>query len=269
MSRSETVEINARAWEGGDYVADYANRKLLPVEIAVLIRRRSELAGRTLEIGCGAGRILGYLLEFGGEAHGIDVSPAMVEYCKRRYPQAEVRVGDLREIGVASEGPYDAVIAGDNVLDVLDDAGRRAALSEIKGILAPGGVLIFSSHNLAYVEAGGGGRGARRSGLLAKAMERPPAEVLRKVARLPRSVRNRHRLAPLQVRRQDHAILNDEAHEFGLLHYYIRRDDQERQLEELGYELLECLDADGRDVPRGEPGVAPWLHYVARPTIEQ
>src|SRR5947209_15902480 len=103
MSGSDSVEINAHAWEGGDHVADYANRKLLPVEVALLIRRRAELAGRTLEIGCGAGRILGYLLEFGGEVHGIDVSPAMVDYCRRHYPRARVRVGDLRAVGAASE----------------------------------------------------------------------------------------------------------------------------------------------------------------------
>lgn len=265
MSGSESVEINAQAWEQGDYVADYANRGLLPVEVVLLIHRRAELGGRTLEIGCGAGRILGYLLEFGGEVHGIDVSPAMVQYCKRQYPKADVRTGDLRELRASSDGLYDAVIAADNVLDVLDDAGRRRALSDIKGVLNPAGVLIFSSHNLGYVEAGGGGGRRKFSALLAKAMERPPAEVLRKAAGVPRSRRNRRRLAPLEVRAQDHAILNDEAHEFGLLHYYIRRDDQERQLRELGYELLECLDADGRAVPPGSPGVAPWLHYVARP----
>lgn len=266
MSGSDTVDINARAWADGDYVADYANRTLLPVEITFLIRHRDALAGRTLEIGCGAGRILGYLLAFGGEVHGIDVSQSMVDYCRRRYPAAEVRVGDLRDLFGSTDGPYDAVIAADNVLDVLDDAGRRQALAEMRKILAPDGLLLFSSHNLGYVDAGGGGGGRRVSGLIGKALERPPREVLRKAARMPLSMRNRRRLARLQTRAEDHAILNDEAHEHGLLHYYIGRDDQERQLSELGYELLEVLDADGREVAHGQPGIAPWLHYVARPT---
>jgi len=264
MSGSETVEINARAWATGDYLGDYANRRLLPVEATLLIRHRHALSGRTLEIGCGAGRILGYLLEFGGEVHGIDLSPSMVEYCRRRYPRAHLRVGDLRDLSASTEGLYDAVIAADNVIDVLDDAGRRRALEQARDVLAPDGLLVFSSHNLGYIEAGGGARSRRIGGLLAKALARPPAEVAGKVARLPRSVRNRRRLAPMQTRAPDHAILNDEAHDYGLLHYYIRRDDQERQLAELGYELLECLDADGRDVGAGQSGVGPWLHYVAR-----
>src|SRR5581483_567018 len=268
MSGSDTVEVNARAWAGGDYVTEYANRNLLPVEITLLIRHRDALAGRTLEIGCGGGRILGYLLEFGGEAHGIDFSQAMVDHWPRRYSAAPVRAGELGELSSAAAGSYDAVVAADNVLDVLDDPARREALREIRAILATDGLLIFSSHNLGYVEAGGGGR-RRVSGLFAKALERPPAEVMRKLTRAPRGVRNRRRLAPLQTRAEDHAILNDEAHEYGLLHYYIRRDDQERQLNELGYQLLEVLDADGREVAHGHPGIAPWLHYAARPASGQ
>jgi hypothetical protein len=50
-----------------------------------------------------------------------------------------------------------------------------------------------------------------------------------------------------------------------LLHYYIGRDDQQRQLAETGFELLECLDVDGGRVDAGEPHPDPWLHYIARP----
>jgi hypothetical protein len=74
-------------------------------------------------------------------------------------------------------------------------------------------------------------------------------------------------LAILQTRGPDYAIINDTAHDYALLHYYIRRDDQARQLAETGYELLECLDADGCPVGPGVPHPDPWLHYVARPTI--
>jgi hypothetical protein len=78
-------------------------------------------------------------------------------------------------------------------------------------------------------------------------------------------VRNRRRLGPLQERHEGYAIVNDFSHFYSLLHYYIRRDDQERQLNELGFELLECIDADGRDVPPGASGPTDYLNYVARP----
>ena len=92
----------------------------------------------------------------------------------------------------------------------------------------------------------------------------PPAKLASDLARLPRRWRNRRRLAKLEHRGADHAILNDSAHDYALLHYYISRDDQERQLRDLDLELLECLDLAGQVVPAGRAGDGPSLHYVAR-----
>jgi hypothetical protein len=91
---------------------------------------------------------------------------------------------------------------------------------------------------------------------------RRPAASLRS---LPRRFANRHRLRPLQRTERDYAIVNDEAHDFSVLHYYVSRDAQERQMMQAGYELLECLDLDGRCVEPGETAAkCPELHYVAR-----
>jgi SAM-dependent methyltransferase len=262
------ARVNKEAWETGGHVADYANRRLLPVEVLLLVRHREALAGRVLEVGCGAGRILGYLVALGGEVHGIDISSAMVDHCRVAYPKANVRVGDLAALRASVDGSFAAVLAMDNVLDVVDDAERRRVLSEIRELIEPDGILIFSSHNLDY-SAGAVGTAAPRSEhlrrLLWKAAARPVSEVVRAVAQMPRRIANRRRLAPLQRRYADHAIINDEAHDYGLLHYYIRRDDQARQLAEQGYELIECLDVEGGEVHAGRCSPAPWLHYVARP----
>jgi SAM-dependent methyltransferase len=273
MSASDQLQVNASAWQRGDHVAEYANRQLLPVEVVLLVRYRDVLSRRTLEVGCGAGRILGYVAQLGGEAHGIDISPAMVEHCRSRYPAAHTHVGDLADIGRTAEGPFDAVLALDNVLDVFDDAERRRVLADLKRLLAPDGLVIFSSHNLAYVDRGAPDRnaatsGGRLRGLLGEVMSRPPSNLARAVARIPGRRRNRKRLGPLQRRGDSYAIINDSAHDYALLHYYIGRDDQARQLQETGYELLECLDADGQPVGAGEPNPDPWLHYVARIRIE-
>jgi len=247
-----------------NHVGRYANRVLRPVEVVVLARYSAAFSGRVLEIGCGAGRILGYLVALGGQVHGIDVSEPIVAYCRARYPQADVRVGDMTTLASVAKGPFDAVFAPFNVIDVLPDAARRSVLSEIRELLAPSGLLVFSSHNFAYMEESAPSPRDRRRMLLSK-LDRPPSFLIGKALRLPTRVRNRRRLAPLEQRAADHAILNDEAFEYGLLHYYIRRDDQARQLDELGYDLVECLDLEGRSVSAEEPGSGPELHYVARP----
>lgn len=273
MEESEQVRVNSTAWRRGDHVGEYANRTLLPVEVMILVRFREALAGRTLEVGCGAGRILGYLAAIGAEAHGIDISAAMVEHCRRRYPRAHTEVADLGDLGGAVPGPFDAVLALDNVLDVFDDEQRRGVLADLRARVAPGGLLIFSSHNLAYVDrpVGGGapapppGGWRRGRELFAKALARPPATAVRDAGRIPRRLVNRRRLAPLQRRGPGYAIVNDSAHDYALLHYYIGRDDQERQLVQAGFELIECLDVDGVEVAAGAPHPDPWLHYVCRP----
>jgi SAM-dependent methyltransferase len=261
--------VNEQLWNG-NHVARYANRSLRPVEVVLLARYQRALSGRVLEIGCGAGRILGYLVALGGEVHGVDVSPAMVEYCRHTYPEADVRVGDLRRLPEVVDGPFDVVLAPDNVLDVVDPAQRRLTLDAIRTLLAPEGLLIFSSHNLAAVGrppapvSAGPGAGDD-GGALRRLAHISPAGVADRAARLPRQLRNRRRLAPMQVRHADYAILNDVEGDYGALHYYVRHADQARQLADAGYALLECLDSEGRVLPAGADGSCPWLHYVARP----
>ncbi len=266
--RTGASAINAHFWKTHNRVPEYATRVLRPVEIVVIARYHQALSGRVLEAGCGAGRVLGYLAAVGREVHGIDISPAMVDYCRHTYPQANVRLGDLGALTESVEGPFDAVVAADNVLDVFEDADRRRVLAEMRTVLTPDGILIFSSHNLAYADGeldatGPQPKTARR--LLAKLAQASPAGLARVAVRTPKRVRNRLRLVPLQHRADDHAILNDVGGNYAVLHYYIGRDEQERQLNEAGLRLVECLDVQGRLVPSGEVGYGPWLHYIARP----
>jgi SAM-dependent methyltransferase len=265
LAQDHASLVNERLWRR-NHVARYANRELRPVEVILLARYRDALAGRTLELGCGAGRVLGYLGALGGEVHGIDISQGMVDYCRRRYPETTAHVGSLSNIAATVPGPFDAVFAPDNVLDVVDPDQRRRVLEEIRGLLKPDGVLIFSSHNLAHVDVT-----ARRTPR-ARAVDAARRLALCSLAQMAmgsvrslRGARNRRRLAALQRRAEDHAILNDSEGDYGALHYYVRRDDQERQLGEVGFVLLECLDAEGRLVTEGGDGDSPWLHYVARP----
>jgi SAM-dependent methyltransferase len=239
--------------------------------VLLLVRYREQFSGRVVEIGCGAGRLLGYLVEIAERAHGIDVSSTMVQYCRTAFPAADVRQGDLRALSGVLEGAFDVVLASDNILDILDDGERRRVLTEIRERhLAPGGRLVFSTHNLAHLDARppaseSVGGVARAIDLLRKALNRSPAAAVRGVARRRRERFNRRRLGRLEYRAGDHAVINDEAHEYGLLHYYIRRDDQQRQLEQLGFALIECRELDGTLVGPGREGIGPSLYYVAGP----
>lgn len=251
------MRTNAEIWAEDDFVEFYANRELRPVEAMLLARHRAALAGRVLELGCGAGRLTGHLIGLAEAVHGLDLSPAMVRYCRLTYPHATFSEGDLRDLSRFAGESFDAVLAPYNVLDVLGDPERRGVLDEIRRLVGARGMLIMSSHNREYAPR-------IRSGLrMLLGSPRRPAASIRS---LPRRVRNRRALRPLERSETGYSIRNDEAHDFSLLHYYISRDAQERQLAEHGFELIECWDLDGRQLAAHATAVrCPELHYVARP----
>lgn len=233
----------------------YATRILRPVEVMLLVRHREALAGRVLELGSGAGRLTGYLIAIGGRVSGMDISPAMVTYCRGRYPEGTFNEGDLRAVTTIPSGPFDVVVAPFNVLDVLTDLERAAVLDRILDVLTDDGLLILSTHNRAYA-----------AHLADPLMLRgTPRHLVSTAIRLPRWRRNRKRVLPFQHVEANYAVLNDVSHDFKALHYYISRDAQEQQLNAHGFTLLECLDLDGQPVPAGtKASDCPELHYVAR-----
>ncbi len=260
------ARFNAEVWRAGRYLSQYDRRDLHPAEALMLARHREHFSRRVLDVGCGAGRILRYLVALGADAHGVDISPRMVEHCRALFPALDIRIGDVRSLPESAHGAFDVVLLSDNLLDVLDDAERRSALADIRGLLAEGGLLVFSSHNLWARDHRGSAPGERRAGRLGLLLDRPPRWTLRAIGGLPRRRANRRLLGPHQSRAVDHAIVNDAAHDYSLLHYYISRGAQERQLAQLGLRLIEVLEFDGTSVPAGADGRGGSLYYVATPT---
>jgi hypothetical protein len=63
---------------------------------------------------------------------------------------------------------------------------------------------------------------------------------------------------------EEYSILNDIGHDYRLLHYYIDRDMQLRQLAASGFRLLDVFDSDGRRLRAGDDDTSsPSLMYVA------
>ena len=256
-ARSDGMQrrTNDLLWAGDRLVRAYANRGLRPVEVDILIRYRMDLCGRVLELGCGAGRLTGYLAEIATAVRGIDISASMIDYSRRRYPAVSFEQGDLRDPAVYVSAPWDAIVAPYNIVDVLDDADRQLLLGHVHEALAPNGIFVMSSHNRA-VES----HLADQARLIGLSL----VDIVSSLGRLPRWWRNRRRLLAFEQHEPSYAILNDPGHDYSVLHYYITRDAQEQQLADHGFEMLECLDLDGARGARRRRGPSSELHYVAR-----
>jgi SAM-dependent methyltransferase len=95
--------------------------------------------GRVLDVGCGAGATLRWLLDEGHDAVGVDSSPVSLEHAARLVPAEVLHRGDALHL------PFvDASFDGAFLLDVLEHLDDAAALSEVRRVLRPGGWLMIS-----------------------------------------------------------------------------------------------------------------------------
>jgi SAM-dependent methyltransferase len=103
--------------------------------------------GRTLDVGCGAGRVCLHLQERGEEVVGIDVSPGAVEVCRRRG------VRDVRLLGIEdvdeSLGVFDTVVMlGNNVGLLADPEKGRELLRRLHRLTSPRGRIVGESRDV-------------------------------------------------------------------------------------------------------------------------
>lgn len=109
-------------------------------------------AQRLLDAGCGAGRVALGLARLGYEnIVGIDMCPPMVAEARRLAEAKGLAVefwdADALQLPFASDS-FDGAIFGFNGLMQIPGRGRRrAAMSELRRVVHPGGHLVFTSHD--------------------------------------------------------------------------------------------------------------------------
>jgi len=258
-STREQAAINARLYRRPGTVRQYTTmRELYPAEAAALARYRDDLVDRAvLDLGCGAGRLAVHVQPFVARYLGLDISPHMVSYCRSHLPDLEFAVGDMLELHLADES-FGAIFAIANLFDAVDHVDRLRVLRAVHRLLAPGGLLVFSSHNRNWSGMGAPPTldvGGSLRGLLRGAAEYALARAHQLVARVRR----------LEHHTRDYSVVTDPGHDFRVLHYYIARATQSQQLAHHGFSLLDTFSADGHPLSPSEPDHAcPSLVYVAR-----
>jgi ubiquinone/menaquinone biosynthesis C-methylase UbiE len=227
-------------------------------EVHLFIKYGAEITGRSvLDIGCGAGRTSFFLARVAGEYVGADFAASMIDVCRARFAGVRFEVCDVRDMIAFSSASFDTVIFSFNGLDCVDHAGRLSGLREVHRVLKPGGLFVFSSHNRRY-------DAAIRSPKL-KWKLNPYRMVRSLVGWWFIDMKNHLANKPKEVTNAEYEIRNDGSHRWQMVHYYIDRAAQERQLEENGFSVLDCVDWNGIPLSVGaDDSRSGTLYYAAR-----
>lgn len=109
---------------------------------ARLIDAMAGRGARILDAGCGPGRVGGRLAVLGHTVVGVDLDPALIDEARSVHPGATWRVGDLSELDLGDQDPFDLIVNAGNVMTFLDPATRREVLRRMGAHLAADGRLV-------------------------------------------------------------------------------------------------------------------------------
>jgi len=264
-------DTNRPLWSG--VAAEYAIEGWGdPGELGALILAADRARGRpVLDLGVGGGRTTALLRLISSDYIGIDYTPELVELCRRRHPDADIRLGDARDLSDLPDGSRGLVLFSNNGIDAVDHDGRGRVLSEAHRVLGTDGVLCYSTLNkdgplfgahpgnapgitwevgsllsAPAQDAGtpGGRGGGEDSGM--------------------RAVRNWRRLRHRFRDEGDWGLAPFAAHEFGLVTHFVTLAGARAELEGNGFALEAVVPCD-RAVPLGadEETDALYFHLVA------
>lgn len=249
--------INGRLYQRANLVRTYSTTKLYPAEAAALIRYQQDVVGkRVLDLGCGAGRLATYLWPLTDDYVGTDISHYMIDHCRRTFEGLQFIQGDMRNLAGFESESIDTAIAISNLFDAVSHEERLGVLAEVRRVLKPGGLLIFSSHNRNYAHIGAAPK---------LQFHRNPFTMARMFMSYLQATANHRRIKRLQRFEPEYALVNDSGNNYASLHYYVTRDVQARQLASVGFQLIECLDEQGFTIsPADDDGANASIQYLAR-----
>jgi ubiquinone/menaquinone biosynthesis C-methylase UbiE len=130
---------------GGELAGKPLDRALLRcIQDLVADVDESTGGGTVADLGCGPGHIAAYLAGLGVATIGIDISPAMIEVGRRRYPDVSFRVGSLLALP-ATDGELAGAIALYAIIH-LQPEDRPKAYREMWRVIRAGGWLLLAFH---------------------------------------------------------------------------------------------------------------------------
>lgn len=227
---------------------------IVPAEAAVLEQHKALIAGASLlDIGIGGGRTTAYLIDKCKDYTGIDYSQGFVNVLKKQYPQVKILAMDARDLSAYSIASFDFVNFSFNGMDYADLAGREKILAEINRVLKPGGIFFFSTHNKNHTSFNEWPWLNKKISLTIKLKT-----FVKLIPFLTRKIKNRG----LETFTSDYAIINDSAHNYGLMTFYTTPQFLSRQLAQANFKDAVFYNDHGQ--PAAGKDLDDWIYATAK-----
>lgn len=245
MDSNSEVYSNSRVVEYYNKLSGlYEAEKKLFDRFGDLIRKAN-----LLDIGIGAGRTTSFLLGACRQYCGIDYSAEFIKLCREKFPQADLRVADARNMREFPDQRFDVVNFSFNGIDSVDLQGREKIISEIHRVLKPGGLFLFSTHNKRHHSFGLEPWQQKNISFYIKLKS-----FIKLLPFFPKKLMNKKK----QIITADYGIINDSAHNYSLFNFYTSPSFLRSQLLKQGFEKIELYSAAGS--PAADNLLDEWIY---------
>jgi SAM-dependent methyltransferase len=257
--------INRATWSSKASVRHYASESSWtdPGEQAAVEWVRAHCTNEPiLDIGIGAGRTIPLMTSISSDYLGVDYTAVLLQRALERFPQADLRLMDARDMSSLPSNHFSLVMFSYNGIDSVEYEDRVRILGEMERVVRPGGYLLFSSHN-----RHGPGYGETVWKLMPRFTLNPVRlgwRTLRSLRVLPIGIYNYWRHSRDNRDYGDYAMAVGAAHNFGIVIVYMTLAEQRRQLERLGLHLEAVFgSSDAQSISPDGDSDAWWLHFIA------
>ncbi len=111
---------------------------------ARLARRHGPRRGRLLEVGCGLGHLLTWLVDC-YQVVGVDINDWALKQARQNVPQGGFCLLSAEDLGAFPTASFQVVISK-HVVEHLENPER--SIAEMSRVLSPGGILLMATPNL-------------------------------------------------------------------------------------------------------------------------
>ena len=220
-------ETNHKTYANQGIVKHYAQLKQLqPAEETIIDLLGDRLSTmKMLDIGVGGGRTTQHFSKLVAEYIGIDYSAEMIAESQRRFANfsqpVSLEVCDVRDMSRFPDNSFDFILFSFNGVDYISHQDRLQVFQEIYRVGKSGGYFCFSTHNLQGIEKAFDWQNQLSFNPLTSYVNL----VMWGIMRLFNPSTNLK-----QIKASGYAILRDESHNFRLQTYYVRPEEQIKQL---------------------------------------